>query len=362
MNDMSGAELSEHTDGQLLYRFAKTGYQPAFSELIRRHGPMVLRMCRRVAGSDISLADDASQQVFLALASNAAALSTRITIAGWLYRTAWHVMTRLRRQRSIRAKHECQAAEFRAASASTQDGDAIPFAVVTSEFSEALGKALATLPEQYRDAIVLHHFAGHTVEETARILDVKTGTAASWLSRSRSMLRTRLDGFGAVASADVLVLWMNSHQGDERPYAIRAEDDVRRLSPFKDTASCSAVTASVSTSISSASGFAAIFPARWVAAAIIGLGVSGTTMAAAGGPAAAVESITRMLHSGPADSKRPPAKVAAAVEAPKQASKSFDSNRWSSTSTGGGMAIPEPATGALMLGFGFTLLAARRRR
>ena len=43
----NGESLSVN-DGELLSRFSATGDQQAFSQLVARHGPMVLRMCRRI--------------------------------------------------------------------------------------------------------------------------------------------------------------------------------------------------------------------------------------------------------------------------------------------------------------------------
>jgi RNA polymerase sigma factor (sigma-70 family) len=172
---------------------------------------MVLRLCRRMGGGDADAADDAAQQVFLALAARAGVLQSRHSMAGWLYRTAWHVATRQRRECSVRAKYERQAAAYlerEQSAASSANADSVPFAVVTSELNEALERAMGTLPENYRDALVLHHFGGHTVEQTAQLLGVPTGTAAAWLSRGRGLLRLKLENLGLVLSVDGVAAWL----------------------------------------------------------------------------------------------------------------------------------------------------------
>ena len=62
--------VSEMSDGQLLERFAaQTGSDSefAFEAIVRRHGPMVLGVCRRVLGDDHA-AEDAFQATFMVLA------------------------------------------------------------------------------------------------------------------------------------------------------------------------------------------------------------------------------------------------------------------------------------------------------
>src|SRR5690348_17113151 len=63
--------------------------QAAFTELMRRHGPMVLRTCRRVLKRETD-AEDAFQATFLFLARQAGSISKRETLGGWLHRVAYH--------------------------------------------------------------------------------------------------------------------------------------------------------------------------------------------------------------------------------------------------------------------------------
>ena len=74
-------------DGPLLQQFVARRDEAAFAALLRRHGPMVLGVCRRLLRHEQD-AEDAFQTTFLVLASKAAALGSPQTVAPWLHEVA----------------------------------------------------------------------------------------------------------------------------------------------------------------------------------------------------------------------------------------------------------------------------------
>src|SRR5438045_505627 len=75
------------TDGELLRSFVRTRGEVAFADLVRRFGPMVLGVCRRVSG-DSHLAEDAFQAAFVVLARRAADIRPAEAVRAWLYGVA----------------------------------------------------------------------------------------------------------------------------------------------------------------------------------------------------------------------------------------------------------------------------------
>src|ERR1051326_5339246 len=83
------------SDGELLTRYVAAGDGVAFEALVRRHGPMVLAVCRRLL-SDFHDAEDAFQATFLVLVRKAPSVVPREKVAGWLYGVACHAAQKLR--------------------------------------------------------------------------------------------------------------------------------------------------------------------------------------------------------------------------------------------------------------------------
>src|SRR5438094_1572842 len=83
------------TDTQLLAYFVATRAESAFAALVRRHGPMVLGVCRRVLRHHQD-AEDAFQATFLVLARKARSVVKRGSVGSWLYSVAYHIALRAR--------------------------------------------------------------------------------------------------------------------------------------------------------------------------------------------------------------------------------------------------------------------------
>ncbi len=132
------------TDEQLLARFVDseggTG-ELAFAELVARHGPMVLRVCRMIL-RDAHDAEDAFQATFLVLARQSRSIRERGSAASWLHGVALSARSAAARRRA----HERRAAEIPMPSADDPGWN---------DFGDVLHQEIEQLPEKYRKAIVL---------------------------------------------------------------------------------------------------------------------------------------------------------------------------------------------------------------
>jgi RNA polymerase sigma factor (sigma-70 family) len=171
------------SDRELLQRFAEQRDEGAFASLMRRHGPMVLRVCRRVLphGPD---AEDAFQATFLTLARKAGAVPWHDSAAGWLYGVARNTARRARDAAARRAHRERRAPARACAD---------PLAEMSArELLGALDEELSRLPQQYREPLVLCYLEGAPRDEAAQRLGCPLGTLKGRLERGKERLRAAL--------------------------------------------------------------------------------------------------------------------------------------------------------------------------
>lgn len=181
LTDPDGAEPL--SDAQLLRLFIGQGSEDAFTAIVRRHGPLVLRVCRQLL-SNAHDADDAFQATFLVLARKAKAIGRGDLLAGWLYGVARRIAVRVRVQAARRHSREQPLME---ATATTT-----PPELEAREHWSMLHEEVVRLPAKYRQPVVLCYLEGKTLEEAARLLDWPKGTVSGRLARARDLLQRRL--------------------------------------------------------------------------------------------------------------------------------------------------------------------------
>jgi RNA polymerase sigma factor (sigma-70 family) len=176
-------EVRASSDANLLERYSAGREDAAFAELVRRHGPMVLGVCRRVLGN-LDDAEDAFQATFLVLAARPRAVGKPASLANWLFGVARRTALRVQVDAARRYRHEQLSAKSEAISPDTE--------TLWRDLRPVLDAEVARLPESYREVFILCCLESRTHEEAARLLGCPAGTVASRLSRARERLRSRL--------------------------------------------------------------------------------------------------------------------------------------------------------------------------
>jgi RNA polymerase sigma factor (sigma-70 family) len=185
---------SVESDTQLLARFVAGRDEAAFEALLRRHGSMVLAVCRRVLGH-VHDAEDAFQAAFLILARKAGSVARADSLGCWLHRVAYRVALEARAGNARRAAREKligELPEVAVAPAEPQD------------WRPLLDEELNRLPQKYREAVVLCELEGKPRREAAALLGVPEGTLSSRLASARKLLAGRLARRGVLLSAAAL--------------------------------------------------------------------------------------------------------------------------------------------------------------
>lgn len=176
---------------ELLIRRAQSGDEGAFEQLLLAHQKSVYNLCLRMAGNpDDAL--DLSQEAFIRAWRALGQYQFDAAFSTWLFRLTSNVcIDFLRKQK--RQQHM-------SLTVTDEDESGEEFAVpdpapgpeeqaVHNERRQAVARAMAALPEDYRAVMQLRAVEALSYEQIAEILDIKVGTVKSRLARARAQLR-----------------------------------------------------------------------------------------------------------------------------------------------------------------------------
>jgi RNA polymerase sigma factor (sigma-70 family) len=210
------------TDRELLGCYIARRDDAAFEALVRRHGPMVLGVCRRVL-RDPHDAEDAFQAVFLVLLRKAASLRQRELVGNWLYGVAHRTALEARSMRSRRNSIERQVPAM--PEPAVREPDASP------DLLPLLDEEILRLPDKYRLPVVLCELEGRSRRDVARQLGIPEGTLSSRLAAARKRLAVRLARRGLGLSAVALTaLLQSASSGVPTPLVISTLQTAAELS------------------------------------------------------------------------------------------------------------------------------------
>ncbi len=201
--------MNDWTDSQLLRCYAESRSEEAFACLVHRHVDFVYSAARRIV-CDPHLAEDVTQGVFVALAQNAAKLTGRPVLSGWLHRTAQNIASQTVRTTERRRAREQEATAMNELLTAESDSS-------WQDIAPHLDAALGELDETDRDALLLRYFERKSAREMARTLGVSDEAAQKRVNRAVERLRAGFAKRGLAVGAGGLAAVISANAVQAAP-------------------------------------------------------------------------------------------------------------------------------------------------
>lgn len=231
-------EVSGSTDSELLTLFINHRDEAAFSELVQRYRRLVWSVCRRVL-ADTHDIEDVFQATFLVLVRDAGRIRRQQSLASWLYGVAYRLAIRVRKQADRRREVEPLTSD----PVANDDFTAIAQMFVRQTVDEELH----SLPNKYRQPLVLHYLTGKSQKDVAAEMGLTEGAVDGLLKRGRHALRTRLYRRGVTLGAVWIVLNWTEQAAQAAPLVPLTQTTVQAGLAFSAGKTAGAVSAAVIT-------------------------------------------------------------------------------------------------------------------
>lgn len=177
-------------DRELLRQLAK-GNEAAFRALYDRYQGPIYRFALHMSGNSAT-AEEVTQEVFMLLIRNPKSYQAeKGSVRGYLYGMARNLARRSMQNRGLDVDLNGFGAGEDQELALASDLDVLE-ELSRSELVESLRKAVVSLPEPYREAVVLCDLQEMSYADAAEFLECAPGTVASRLYRGRAILKTKL--------------------------------------------------------------------------------------------------------------------------------------------------------------------------
>ena len=187
------------SDEQIVER-ALTGDAEAFGEIVLRWERRIFALSFGMLGREED-ARDATQETFLAAFRNLRAFRGEAKVSSWLHRIAVNQCITRQRRAKVRNESAIETEEEKNASHFSSPSRYSPARVVEGrERTEAVRRAVNSLPPDLRQVIVMKEFEELTFKEIAEALDLPLSTVKSRLYTALRQLQMRLQKFGNEAA------------------------------------------------------------------------------------------------------------------------------------------------------------------
>ena len=183
------------TDEELVAR-SQGGDLESFNQLVVRWERPIYALAYRVIGREED-ARDVAQETFLRAFRALKGFKGQAKFSSWLYRITLNLCRDwMRRERRTPVAQPPEGVDIIELAGEATPSESIEDLVSRHELGRAVGKAMATLPEEQRTAIILKEYHGLTFQEIADLLDCPLSTVKTRLYQGLSVLRRQLEDAG----------------------------------------------------------------------------------------------------------------------------------------------------------------------
>ncbi|MEO5961512.1 MAG: sigma-70 family RNA polymerase sigma factor, partial [Opitutaceae bacterium] len=204
-------------DAELLCRYVESRSEAAFAEFVARHLKLVYFAALRRVNGNAALAEEVAQQVFTAVAREAATLMRHATVTGWLYTTTRNLAAKTVRAEEVRQRREQALGIYLM---QTNAGE--PAAVEWERLRPAIDESLEALHDREREAVLLRFFEGRAFAEIGGALKISEDAARMRVDRALEKLRTRLALRGVTSTSGALAGALTAQAGAMVPLGVAA--------------------------------------------------------------------------------------------------------------------------------------------
>lgn len=187
------------TDEELVAR-SRGGDLESFNQLVLRWERPIYALAYRVIGREED-ARDVAQETFLRAFRALSGFKGQAKFSSWLYRITLNLCRDwIRRERRTPVAQMPEGLDLIEMAGEATPSESIEDLVARKEIGRAVARAMATLPEDQRTAIILKEYHGLTFQEIAELLDCPLSTVKTRLYQGLSVLRKQLDRAGVESS------------------------------------------------------------------------------------------------------------------------------------------------------------------
>lgn len=196
MDPFSAKQLSKYSDEDLMEYF-QNGYELAFNELVRRYQDRLHNFLFRYT-RDYHDCEDLVQETFLRVHKSKDSYERIARFSTWMYTIALNLAKSLykKKQRMYKVSIHKDPNDSEDYELHIEDSKILPDQELHEKLSlEQLEKALMTLPEEFREVVMLRDLQQMTYEEIAEITDTPMGTVKSRINRGRAQIQQMIESY-----------------------------------------------------------------------------------------------------------------------------------------------------------------------